>query len=95
MKSIGWLVVLLASNLLQQAWSKDKDTRKEVLQSCARQAKDQSLTGDGYAAFMRDCLKMPEDAKPQAFASSEPQKALPTPVPDTASKPARKPRKGG
>jgi hypothetical protein len=95
MKSIGWLVCLLAVSLPHQAWSKDKEARRAVLQSCAQQAKDQSLTGDTHAAFMRDCLKMPADAKPPAFASSEPQKAVSAATTDTAPKPVKKPRKGG
>lgn len=44
--------------------------RQETLQTCTRQATDQSLAGDAYAQFMRGCLKAPRDAKPPVYAAS-------------------------
>lgn len=51
--------------------------RQETLQTCTRQASDQSLTGDAYAEFMRGCLKAPRDAKPPVYAASAASRIAP------------------
>lgn len=73
--TIWGCALLLAATLPAQA--ANKEARQEVLRSCAQQSRDQSLTGDEHANFMRGCLKAPDDAKPPAFASSGPQKLAP------------------
>ncbi|WP_290903019.1 PsiF family protein [Aquabacterium sp.] len=51
--------------------------RQETLQTCTRQATDQSLSGDAYAEFMRGCLKAPRDAKPPVYAASAASRIAP------------------
>ena len=50
--------VLACMGLIQTAQA--RESRQEVLQTCAKQAKDKELAGDAYADFMRACLKPPE-----------------------------------
>jgi hypothetical protein len=88
-KTLGCAALLLA--LLPHAWA--SETRQEMLRSCVQQAKDQSLAGEAHAQFMRACLKKPEDAKPMAFASSEPQKLAPGPTVQPAMAQPAKPLK--
>jgi hypothetical protein len=52
-----------------------RESRQEVLQACAQQAKDKALAGDAYAEFMRACLKPPEGYKAPVFDAAQPPQA--------------------
>ena len=65
------LIFLIACVGVIQA-AQARDSRQEVLQTCAKQAKDKDLAGDAYADFMRNCLKPPEGYKAPAFDNAQP-----------------------
>ena len=49
-----------------------RESRQEILQACAQQAKSKDLVGDAYAEFMRACLKPPEGYKAPTFDNAQP-----------------------
>jgi hypothetical protein len=67
------ICVLACMGLIQTAQA--RESRQEVLQTCAKQAKDKELAGDAYADFMRACLKPPEGYKAPVFDAAQPQPA--------------------
>lgn len=56
------------------SWA-EPSKRQEALGACSAQAREQSLSDEAYAQFMRGCLKRPAGAKEPAFAASNAVKA--------------------